>query len=272
MEKYFFEAFAPLDRQGPGSEKSTQKAIQLLPLDHQAKYHILDIGCGKGIHTLHLLEEFPHATVTAVDIDETSLDILRLKMVEGGFENRLEIKQLSMFDQLVPDESVDLIWAEGSIYIMGFHHGLREWHRYLKPGGMFVCSEISWLHSHPSQAAQDFWKENYTEMDTIPTKIHQIEQAGYRYHYSFALPQSDWEQEYYAPLEISLKSVLFNHPNDPEAKRVAHMLTEEIQLYRKHPNDYSYVFYGMQKPLPVHGPIGTALASWINKVTTPPNE
>lgn len=35
----------------------------------------------------------------------------------------------SMFEMPFTDESFDIIWAEGSIYLIGFERGLDEWRR-----------------------------------------------------------------------------------------------------------------------------------------------
>ena len=42
-------------------------------------------------------------------------------------------------------ESLDVIWAEGAIYNIGFSRGIREWRPLLKKDGYLVVSEISWL-------------------------------------------------------------------------------------------------------------------------------
>ena len=41
---------------------------------------------------------------------------------------------MSMFEMSFDDETFDLIWAEGSIYIAGFVRGIRDWKRLLKKG------------------------------------------------------------------------------------------------------------------------------------------
>ena len=33
------------------------------------------------------------------------------------------------------EEELDMIWCEGAIYNIGFERGLKEWRKYLKPGG-----------------------------------------------------------------------------------------------------------------------------------------
>lgn len=48
-----------------------------------------------------------------------------------------------MFEIREPSKSLDVIWAEGSIYIIGFERGLREWGRFLKDGGYLGVTHLS---------------------------------------------------------------------------------------------------------------------------------
>ncbi len=56
MEQYFFEAFENMERLGPGSEKSTLKAID--GIDRKSAIKILDIGAGVGTHTMLIASEW----------------------------------------------------------------------------------------------------------------------------------------------------------------------------------------------------------------------
>ena len=46
---------------------------------------------------------------------------------------------------------------------------------------------------------EDFWLANYPEIDTIPTKIAQMEKAGYTLTAHFILPENCWTEHFYAP-------------------------------------------------------------------------
>lgn len=51
-----------------------------------------------------------------------------------GLGDRVTALVGSMDELAFGDEELDLIWAEGSIYNIGFERGLTEWRRFLKPG------------------------------------------------------------------------------------------------------------------------------------------
>ncbi|MDX1771324.1 MAG: methyltransferase domain-containing protein [Planococcaceae bacterium] len=246
-ETYFYEAFEGLSRLAPGSERSTKTAISMVDIPRDKKINILDIGCGAGTQTLVLAEMFPNAHIKAIDTSEHFLTVLRTRLVEKGLSERVDVLNLSMFDMDFPLESFDIIWAEGSIYIAGFQRGLKDWNPFLKQEGYLVCSEISWLHNNPANESKEFWEQGYSEMNTIPAKIKQIEDAEYSYQSSFTLPKEDWTEEYYKPLENNLLQMKEKYEGNDVALGIVDILQQEIDLYSQYNRDYSYVFYVMKK-------------------------
>ncbi|SNS52461.1 Methyltransferase domain-containing protein [Anaerovirgula multivorans] len=246
MEKYFFEAFEGLDRLAPGSKASTLKAISMF---NNSKEHIkiLDIGCGNGIHTMLLAQEFPNALIIAIDNHMPFIEHLNNTAQKYGLSDRVIGKCISMFEMPFEDNSFDLIWSEGSIYIAGFENGLRDWKRFLRDDGYFICSELSWIINTPSEEICGFWNEEYPQIDTIENKINQIKNTGYSYKSHFIMPVTDWTENYYTPLQKNLNVMLKKYENNQVAKQVINMLQTEINLYHKYCSEYSYVFYIMSK-------------------------
>ena len=128
------------ERQGPGSEEATLKALELIPyLDEKTK--ILDIGCGTGGQTITLARNI-EAQITAVDMLPQFLETLKIKAKENNLINRITAIEMLM-DSLSFDEgSFDVIWSEGAIYNIGFEKGLSLWRKYLKDNGYIDVSEI----------------------------------------------------------------------------------------------------------------------------------
>jgi SAM-dependent methyltransferase len=48
-----------------------------------------------------------------------------------------------------PSVPWDMIWAEGSAYIIGVERAMRDWRRLLRPGGVLVFSEMVWRTDAP---------------------------------------------------------------------------------------------------------------------------
>jgi len=110
--------------------KYTRKAFKLLPKCKNP--HILDIGCGTGVPTIELAK-ISDGHVIGIDIDVTSLNLLQIKMKETGLNNRMSVIKDSILTMDFPEESFDIIWAEGSIFVIGFENSIKKWRRFLKP-------------------------------------------------------------------------------------------------------------------------------------------
>ncbi|MBO8157181.1 MAG: class I SAM-dependent methyltransferase [Bacillaceae bacterium] len=247
MEKYFFEAFEGLSRLAPGSKASTLKAISMFNRSKEDPIRILDIGCGNGIHSMLLAQEFPNASVIAIDNHGPFIKHLNETAKKYGLSDRVTGKCMSMFEMPFKESSFDLIWSEDAIYIAGFEKGLRDWKKYLKKDGYLICSEISWITNTPSEEISAYWNEDYPFIDTIENKIKQIERAGYQYQSHFILPVTDWTDHYYTPLQNNLNQMKKKYKDNEVAKQVIDELQTEIDMYHKYSHEYSYVFYSMTK-------------------------
>ncbi len=105
------------------------------------------------------------------------------------------------------DGPFDLIWSEGSIFIVGFREGLAAWHSLLSPDGGLAVSEMAWLRSDPPEECRRFFAEVYPGMTTIAANLATIEACGYDVVGHFTEPESAWWDHYYLPLEARLRIV-----------------------------------------------------------------
>ncbi len=215
-----------LDHFRENFNKYTRKAFQLLP--ELEKPRILDIGCGSGVATIELAK-LSNGEIIGIDIDQSLLDKLNRKIEEKGFSNRMKTLKCSLFEMNFPDESFDIIWSEGSIFIIGFETGLKEWNRLLKTNGFLVVHD---------------------EKKNISNKLKKIPNCGYKLINYFSLPEDTWWIEYYNPLEIRIKELRIKYGNNPEALKIFKKDQNEIDMVKKNHKDYGSIFYIMQKLIP----------------------
>jgi serine/threonine-protein kinase HipA len=207
---------------------------------------ILDVGCGPGKQALILARELG-APVTGVDIHEPYLARLRKAAVAEGLDGLIRTRVGRMEELSEPPESVDLIWAEGSIYIIGFSQGLRSWRPMLKRRGIIAASELTWLVDDPPEEAEAFWKIGYPAMADTATNIRNAAQEGFETFAHFVLPQEDWWPEYLTPPERRIELLSIEAENDPDLAEVLDEQKAEIDICRRFGDSFSYVFYLMQK-------------------------
>lgn len=144
-------------------------------------------------------------------------------------------------------EELDLIWAEGSIYILGFANGIKLWKNFLKPGGYIAVSEITWITNTRPKAIEQFWVGEYPEIDTASNKIKVLEDHNFTLEGYFNLRPQSWMDEYYQPLEEKFEVFLERHHHSELARKIVDDHMAEIDWYRKYREYYSYGFYMARK-------------------------
>ncbi len=241
----FFEIHKNLPREGPGDPESTLKALSFVPeLPEEGK--ILDIACGPGMQTMDLAGS-TRAKIEALDTHQPFIEVLEKKILEAGLSHRIQTRKHSMFNLDYKEGSFDLIWSEGAIYIMGFEKGLKEWKKYLKPGGHLAVSEVSWLKKEISNEPRAFWGKHYPEIGTISKNIKIIEHSGYVPVAHFILPEKSWWKFYYTPMIQRIEELRMEHQGKPDWEHALEEELEEVELFRNYGAEYGYVFYIMKK-------------------------
>ncbi len=181
--------------------------------------------------------------IIGVDMLEPFIDRLNADAARCGLQERVRGITASMDHLPFKEDEFDLIWSEGAIYNIGFERGLKEWRRFLKPGGYMAVSEIAWLTDERPAEINDFWTAAYPEIDTVARKVSVMEQAGYEVVASFVLPESCWTDNYYNPQESIIDAFLKKHSNSEAAQVLVAEQREEAELYRRFKTFYSYAFF-----------------------------
>ena len=241
----FFEIHKDIPREGPGLNESTRLALSMLE-DLPSELNVVDIGCGPGMQTIELAKNI-NGKITAIDTHKPFLDALTKSALEEGVTDKIEAKEGSMFSLELKKNSVDLIWSEGAIYIIGFGQGIKEWREYIKTGGYLVASELSWLRNDIPEEPKRFWEADYPGMKGIVDNIKTIEKSGYTSVGHFVLPKRAWWEHYYNPLTERIQMLRGKYAGDQEANDRLDSAEREIELYKKYSDYYGYVFYLMKK-------------------------
>ena len=185
---------------------------------------ILDIGCGSGVPTMELAR-LSNGEIVGLDINQCLLNVLVGKVEKARVSDRVKSIKCSIFDMEFPDNSFDIIWAEGSISVIGFKRGLQEWKRFLKPNGFLVIHD---------------------EKGDINEKMEEISNCGYELLDYFELDEDMWWVEYFAPLE---KLIFETQPKSTDNSKVLkelHNSQREIDMFKKNPEANSSVFFIMK--------------------------
>jgi ubiquinone/menaquinone biosynthesis C-methylase UbiE len=210
------------DRLRKNLSKYTREAFHMLPeLDRP---RILDVGCGSGVPTMELAR-LSQGEIIGIDIHQPSLDRLARKIKQAKLSDRVKAVNCSMLNMDFPDESFDIIWAEGSTNIIGFETALREWRRLLKPNGFLVVHD---------------------EVGNIAEKLNRVSSRGYDLLGYFVLGEETWWNEYYAPLEKRIRQSRRKHGNDPKVAALLDSEQREIDMDKQDPARHCSVYFIMR--------------------------
>jgi SAM-dependent methyltransferase len=222
----------------------TRKAFRMLP--EMDAPEILDVGCGVGEPTLELAK-LTNGKVTGIDIDQSCLDRLKKRAEKEGLSDRVTVVNMSLLNMDFPDGTFDIIWAEASIWFIGFEKGLREWKRFLKPDRFLVAHEMCWLRSDPPDEIRAHWDSVYPGIRKIPEYLEAALDNGYEMVGSFALPDDAWWLMYFQQLEGHIEELRSKYRGDPSSLAVLDEQQREIELLRKYPHWYGSVFLLMRR-------------------------
>ena len=203
--------------------KYTRKAFKMLPKCKNP--HILDVGCGSGVPTIELAK-ISDGHVIGIDIDETSLNLLQRKIKETGLNNQVSVIKDSILTMDFPEESFDIIWSEGSIFVIGFENGIKKWRRFLKPNGFLV------IHDENKDKTK---------------KLGLITKYGYTLIAQFGLTDNLWWIEYFTPLEQLIQEFRHKYPNDSELINELNKDQIEIDKCKSNPILVSSFYVIIQK-------------------------
>lgn len=241
--KYFYELFEELPRQGPGCAQATLGALAMAK-GIPRKPRVLDIGCGRGRQTLILAKQLA-TNILAIDNHRPVLAHLDRDAARENLP--IETRELSMIDMPFDPESFDLIWAEGSIFIIGLERGLKEFRAFLPPDGILAFTEMCLFEPDPPDELRDWLDQVYPDIRTQAQVRALAIDTGYEVTGSFELPDSAWWTDYYDPMLARIEHLKVIHAKVPEAQDIYSRCQLEAQMHRKHSKHYGYAFFVLRK-------------------------
>ena len=213
-----FEYYKIKDRARKGLLKHLKKVFSDVPLKENPK--ILDIGCGTGVPTIWLAENYG-GTITAIDTDRDALECFKAKITEKGLEDQITLINISFFDFKVEPGSFDLVLAEGFLNVVGFREGFARVIELIRKGGYFV------IH------------DEYRDHEV---KCKFMRQHGCVLTGSVLLDEKVWWTDYYEPLEQVISS-----SGQDSGKLDFKSDLKEIDLYKLDPLSFRSIYYVVMK-------------------------
>ncbi|MDP4188375.1 MAG: methyltransferase domain-containing protein [Bacteroidota bacterium] len=229
------------ERQGPGSPEATIKALSFIDnLSSESK--IADLGSGTGGQTM-ILAQHTKATITALDLFPGAIDKLNITARKLGLQNRVKGIVGSMDNLPFQNCEFDIIWSEGAIDILGFEKCLIYWKNYLKNGGYFAVTNLTWFTDERPAELEKYYLDAVPEIGTMGHNILIIQKTGYTPVAAFALSENCWSDNYIAPQEAVNEMFMKKYAGNKTVEAFISNMRYEAELYSKYKQYYGYVFY-----------------------------
>jgi SAM-dependent methyltransferase len=239
-EDLYEELFVGLGSDDGNRFRFTERAFDALP--RLGKPFMLDIGCGSGGPTL-VIAKLSGGSVVGVDTRGEDLARLQRTAREARLSDRVFAVQASMTNLPFLPERFDVLWSEGSIFVVGFERGLNEWRRYVKPKGFVVVHEAVWLRPDPPPEVRPRWVRYFPGLTTVEKNLETIERCGYDVISHFALPEDAWWIDYYEPLQKRVIALKSKYEAIPGKLAVLDGQQREIDMYRESEGWYGSAFF-----------------------------
>jgi SAM-dependent methyltransferase len=249
--QFFYTVFEPsFPRLGPGDDGLTLWALEYL-LSHAPvggggrageKLRVLEIGCGNGPQTIQLAAHVV-GTICAVDNHEPYLTEMMRRARAAGVAEKVKPCLKDMRDLAASNERYDLVWAEGSLFVMGFAEGIALCHELLRPGGVAAVSDAVWLRPDAPAECREYFAGIYPAMADIDAQADIIRGSGFALLEQRVFPESAWWEGYYLPLERRLELLRAENSGDPARLEMLDWIQAEIEMYRKYPEYYGNALF-----------------------------
>lgn len=161
-----------------GYARTLERVRDYLRPDHS----VFEFGCGTGTSALNLA---PNAgKILATDISGEMIAIAREKVAAAGIAN-VTFEKMTPDDPSLPTAAFDIVLGFNVVHLMpDWRNALRDVHRLLKPGGLFISKtpcvgEMNPFIRFAIPVAQLFGKAPYVDAFRAEALEREIVDAGF---------------------------------------------------------------------------------------------
>jgi len=135
----------------PGGPEEVDRVVAGLDLEGK---RVLDIGCGAGGITLHLVEKHRAAHVTGFDVEGPVIATARARTARQGLSGCADFVHGGPGPLPFADASFDVVFSKDALLHVADKDALfQEICRVLRPGGVFAAS--NWMISHDGEPSPE---------------------------------------------------------------------------------------------------------------------
>lgn len=135
----------------PGGPEEVDRVVEGIDLRGKS---VLDVGCGAGGITLHLVERHDAGHVTGFDVELPVVEAARMRAQKRGLSDRATFIHAAPGPLPFADKSFEVVFSKDALLHVPDKDALfAEIFRVLKPGGVFAAS--NWMIGHDGEPSPD---------------------------------------------------------------------------------------------------------------------
>ena len=214
QEQFSHRAHQGMIYHNPLNPQKIRSIIKRLPLKGPAK--ILDVGSGPGQLLCDIAKQFPDANLVGIDPSQLSTKLAAGRISESGFTGRINLINEKIQDCPQELESLDCAIAMGATHAIGnFAETLKQFMKWVKPGGLALIGEGFWMQD-PPQAYLDFLGCKADSYRSFAGNVEFARELGWIELYSGVTNQDEWD-EYEGGYLFNIEQYIHEHPDDEDA-------------------------------------------------------
>ncbi|MER7082175.1 Methyltransferase domain-containing protein [Saccharopolyspora kobensis] len=152
----YVHGYSELEARRLGDQANALAALLHEGTSYPAGSKVLEVGCGIGAQTVHLVASSPGARIVAVDVNDASLAQARARVAATAPDAQVEWCRADLFDLPFPEASFDHLFVCFVLeHLRDPQRALVELRRLLRPGGTITAIEGDHGSAlfHPDSAA-----------------------------------------------------------------------------------------------------------------------
>jgi tRNA (cmo5U34)-methyltransferase len=126
----------------PEYARMVEALISAIPFDRSTPLRVIDLGCGTGTVAAYVLDAFPNAKVTCLDLAENMIAMAQVKLARHPLV-RYVVGDFSAFDS---DDGYDVVVSSLSLHHLVTNEDKRNFYRRiynsLASGGVFYNADV----------------------------------------------------------------------------------------------------------------------------------
>lgn len=138
----------------------------------------------------------------------------------------------------------DFIWYNGVSSLEGSARLLEQIHDNLEKGGTAVFRTLCWL-IEPSPDTKCYVERRFGKPEALDAVLRNAKEQGFKIRDFYIAPKTDWTHGLYEPLKNAMQK-LEGVSEDGEETGISE-LNKEMYMFDLHSEEYSFVYYILEK-------------------------